>query len=82
MTGDWDTGPISLYGADTIKGGPGNDVLFQSSHAVEPQPGHILATAPDGKKDVLDCGDGNDEEWRNVNTDHDEFRNCETIHHE
>ena len=21
MTGDWDTGPISLYGADTIKGG-------------------------------------------------------------
>jgi hypothetical protein len=49
---------------------------------VEPTPDHILAVPLDGKKDVLDWGDGKDEAWGNVNTDHDEFRNCEVVHHE
>lgn len=35
---------------------------------------------PDGHKDILDCGDGNDEAFVNVNTDHDEFKNCEVVH--
>ena len=82
LTGDWDTGPLDLYGADTLRGGPGDDRLFQSSVTVTDIEDHILAWAPDGKKDVLDCGDGNDQAWGNVNTDHDVFRNCETIHHE
>ena len=77
LTGDWDTGPISLYGADNLKGGPGDGRLFQSAVSTE---GPITVITPDGFKDILDCGDGNDEAWGNVSTDHDEFRNCEVVH--
>lgn len=79
LVGDWDTGPISFYGADDLKGGPGDDLLFQSAVSTS---GPITVTTPDGFKDVLDCGDGNDEAWGNINTDHDVFRNCEVVHHE
>jgi Ca2+-binding RTX toxin-like protein len=77
LVGDWDTGPISFYGADNLKGGPGDEFLFQSAVSTE---GPITVITPDGKKDILDCGDGNDEARGNVNTDHDEFRNCEVVH--
>jgi Ca2+-binding RTX toxin-like protein len=77
LVGDWDTGPISFYGADNLKAGPGDDLLFQSAVSTE---GPITVITPDGFKDTLDCGDGNDEAWGNVNTDHDEFRNCEVVH--
>lgn len=62
-----------------LKGGPGDDLLFQSASGSTEGP--ITDITPDGKKDILDCGDGNDEAWGNVNTDHDEFRNCEVVHH-
>jgi hypothetical protein len=73
LVGDWDGGPIGV-GADTLKGGPGDDRLFQNGAGSE------FLTASDGHKDILDCGGGNDEAWGNVNTDHDEFRNCEVVH--
>ena len=77
LVGDWDTGPISHFGADTLKGGKGDDRLFQSALGSEPS---ITPTTPDGHKEVLDCGDGNDEAWGNENTDHDVFKNCEIVH--
>jgi large repetitive protein len=63
-------------GADIIKGGPGDDTLFQS-HAGEfgAEP-----TRSDGFKDILDCGDGNDEAWVNLSVDQDQFINCEVVH--
>jgi len=64
-------------GADIIKGGPGGDKLFQSQY-IESSGGEPLKS--DSSKDILDCGDGNDEVWVNVNTDHDEFPNCEIAH--
>ncbi len=69
LVGDWDTGPVSFFGADTLKGGLGDDKLFQSAI------GGQFVLAPDGHKEILDCGGGNDEAFGNVNTDHDEFRN-------
>jgi hypothetical protein len=79
LVGDQDVGPISAFGADTLKGGPGDDRLFQGGVGSEPP---ITTTSSDGHKDILDCGDGNDEAWGNVSTDHDEFRNCEVVHKE
>jgi Ca2+-binding RTX toxin-like protein len=79
LVGDWDTGPLNFYGADDLKGGPGDDFLFQSAISAS---GPITPTTPDGFKDILDCGDGNDEAWGNVNTDHDVFKNCEVVHKE
>jgi Ca2+-binding RTX toxin-like protein len=65
------------YGGDIIKAGPGDDKLFQSQY-LESFGGEPLKS--DGFKDILDCGDGNDEAWVNVNTDHDEVKNCEVVH--
>ena len=84
LAGDQSVGDINInFGADTLKGGPGDDKLFQSAAGVEPsQVPPITETSSDAHKDILDCGDGNDEAWGNVNTDHDEFKNCEVIHKE
>jgi Ca2+-binding RTX toxin-like protein len=77
LVGDHDIGPISDFGADNLKGGPGDDRLFQNGVGSEPPREPITS---DGFKDILDCGDGNDEAWVNVNTDQDEFKNCEVVH--
>ena len=83
LVGDQSVGPISAFGADTLKGGPGDDFLFQSANSIEPsQVPPITLTSSDGHKDILDCGDGNDEAWGNVNTDHHEFKNCKIVHKE
>gem|GEM_PF-793823 len=62
-------------GVDRLFGGPGDDRLMHSNTDED-------RTAPDGFKDTLDCGPGDDEAWINVNTDHDVVKNCETIHDE
>jgi Ca2+-binding RTX toxin-like protein len=77
LVGDHDIGPISSFGADILKGGPGDDTLFQNGVGSEPPRTPITS---DGFKDILDCGDGIDEAFVNVNTDHDEFKNCEVVH--
>jgi Ca2+-binding RTX toxin-like protein len=65
-------------GADIIKGGPGDDKLFQSQGLSLAGVGEPLKS--DGFKDTLNCGDGNDEAWINVSTDHDEAPYCEVVH--
>jgi len=67
----------SDFGADIIKGGPGDDKLY---HGLYEGSSGGLPTSSDFFKDKLDCGDGNDEAFVNVNTDHDEFINCEIVH--
>lgn len=59
-----------INGADKILGGPGDDKLYH---------GPVL-TEPDGQRDFLDCGPGNDEAWINSSHDHDTAINCETVH--
>lgn len=58
------------YGADTMEGGPGNDILAHAS---------AWDIDPDGFKDLLDCGPGIDLAILNITIDHDEARNCEYI---
>jgi Ca2+-binding RTX toxin-like protein len=69
-------GDINEAGSDIIKAGPGDDKLFQAF----PLGFVVGALTSDGFKDVLDCGDGNDEAWVNLSTDHDEVKNCEVVH--
>jgi Ca2+-binding RTX toxin-like protein len=76
LIGDLQWGDLSGYGADIIKGGPGDDKLFQGQYIESP--GEPLKS--DGIKDTLNCGDGYDEAWVNVSTDHDEAPYCEVVH--
>jgi Ca2+-binding RTX toxin-like protein len=81
-----DTGNDKLYGdqgndfilgqegADLLSGGDGNDEIYHFSANAQ------KATDPDGSKDRIDCGAGNDEAWINVSVDHDIAANCETLH--
>lgn len=62
-------------GADRLIGGDGNDRIF---HNINQQGSDLLA--PDGSKDIIDCGLGNDEAWINVSVDHDIAGGCEIIH--
>jgi Ca2+-binding RTX toxin-like protein len=62
------------FGADRISGGIGNDII---SHAKLSLPD---ATDPDGHRDLIDCGPGNDEVFINVNLDNDVATNCEIMH--
>jgi hypothetical protein len=59
--------------ADILSGGNGNDIIVHSSCT-------SAATLPDGSKDRIDCGPGNDEAWINISSDHDTAINCETLH--
>ena len=59
-------------GADKVLGGNGDDRLFHSS-AFPP------GTTADGKKDLLDCGPGNDQAFINTSVDGDIAVNCETV---
>jgi Ca2+-binding RTX toxin-like protein len=59
LVGDHDIGPISDFGADNLKGGPGDDRLFQNGVVGSEPPREPITS--DGFKDILDCGDGNDE---------------------
>jgi Ca2+-binding RTX toxin-like protein len=71
-------GPDSLTGdggADLISGGDGNDRIFHFVASNNPD----AQTQPDGSRDRIDCGPGNDETWINVSVDHDLAVNCETV---
>ena len=77
-------------GSDTILGGSGNDVLIGGNghDAIMGQLGNdkiyhgaMGTTASDGNKDVITCGEGNDEVWINTSIDGDEYNGqCESIH--
>ena len=60
----------AVPGAETINGGPGNDILVH---------GDAWYSYSDGKKDTLDCGPGDDTASLNITIDHDEAVNCEHI---
>lgn len=61
-----------LSGADNLNGGPDDDRIYHSSL--------ISPTASDGKKDIINCGPGNDEAFINTSVDGDVAINCETVH--
>jgi Ca2+-binding RTX toxin-like protein len=66
---------LSGNGADQIFGGPGDDKIYHNDK--------ILTTKPDDARDIMICGEGNDEVWINVNRDGDEAsKDCEIIHAE
>jgi Ca2+-binding RTX toxin-like protein len=60
---------VGHFGADRISGATGNDVIYHGGEG----------SFPDGSRDIIDCGDGNDEVWINI-SDRDVTRNCEIIH--
>lgn len=69
----------SLYGnmgMDIISGGDENDKIYQDTS----NPRYL--THPDGSKDVIDCGAGDDEAWINKLKDGDVAINCENVHTE
>ncbi len=71
-------GPDTVVGgfaADKLIGGNDDDRVYQS--VIGPD-----ANEPDGGKDTIDCGPGNDEAWINFSVDHDVAVNCETVHGE
>lgn len=65
---------LGQEGADLISGGDGDDEIYHFSANAQ------KATDPDGSRDRIDCGAGNDEAWINVSVDHDIAANCETLH--
>ena len=69
LNGDHDNAPGT--GADVINGGEGNDKLYHSRSDNE-------RLKPDGFKDILDCGPGQDEAWINT-ADGDVATNCEIV---
>lgn len=67
-----EAGPGSAPGIDNITGGTGNDILIHSN-------ANGVYDYSDGKKDLLDCGPGDDTAMLNITIDHDEAVNCEHI---
>jgi Ca2+-binding RTX toxin-like protein len=58
-------------GSDKITGGPGNDILTHN---------HAWETGPDGHKDFVDCGPGDDTVYVNTSVDQDQVAtNCEHV---
>jgi Ca2+-binding RTX toxin-like protein len=77
---DGGTGNDRLWGGtggDTMKGGDGDDKIYHNTSQ-----GSIFFdySSPDGSKDSIDCGDGQDEVWLNQESDGDEAINCEKVH--
>ena len=67
---------VGDFGPDTLKGNSGNDKIYQWVND-----GVNVPTSPDGSKDTVDCGSGNDEAFINTSVDHDTAAsNCETVH--
>ena len=63
-----------LSGYDYLKGGKGNDLIYQFS------PFFRGGINPDGAKDFIDCGPGQDEAWIQGQMDGDTAVNCEIVH--
>jgi len=77
-------------GPDTIIGGQGNDFIV-GGHGVDELSGgadddsiytsNRNSTDSDGAKDMVNCGEGNDEVWFNTSMDEDEVnKDCEILH--
>ena len=62
----------SAPGMDNIRGGAGDDILIHGN-------ANGNYDDSDGKKDLLDCGPGDDTAVLNITIDHDEAVNCEHI---
>lgn len=67
-----EVGPGSAPGMDNIRGGVGDDILIHGN-------ANGNYDDSDGKKDLLDCGPGDDTAVLNITIDHDEAVNCEHI---
>jgi len=59
-------------GLDSLRGGPDNDKIYHADLNA--------LIKPDGSKDKIDCGPGQDEAWVNTMDDDDETSNCEIVH--
>ena len=68
---------ISGYsGADIISGGPGDDTIEHNTLMTNQSP-----LDPDGARDQITCGEGDDTAFINYSTDGDTAdRDCETVH--
>jgi Ca2+-binding RTX toxin-like protein len=67
-----EVGPGSAPGMDNIMGGAGNDILIHGN-------ANGNYDDSDGKRDLIDCGPGDDTAMLNISIDHDEAVNCEHI---
>ena len=67
-----EVGPGSAPGMDNIMGGAGNDILIHGN-------ANGNYDDSDGKRDLIDCGPGDDTVMLNISIDHDEAVNCEHI---
>ncbi|HJR84106.1 MAG TPA: calcium-binding protein [Nitrososphaeraceae archaeon] len=65
-----------IEGSDTLNGGDGDDKIYHGKYTESV----IFDPGPDGSKDSIDCGDGQDEVWLNTGTDGDVAINCEKSH--
>lgn len=66
-------------GKDILIGGNGDDKIYQANG--DPNgPSSTDYSSPDGDKDSIDCGPGQDEVWLNIRNDGDIALNCEKIH--
>ena len=64
---------IGESGADILKGSSGNDIIIHGTHGQREN--------PDGFKDTIDCGSGNnDRAFINTSQDGDTAVNCERVH--
>jgi Ca2+-binding RTX toxin-like protein len=66
-------------GSDQINGGEGDDSILHSKYLTR-TPNAPDPTTPDGSKDTIDRGPGNDEAWINEASDGDVTINCEKVH--
>jgi Ca2+-binding RTX toxin-like protein len=65
----------TVTGADILQGGPGEDIMFHGNTGF----GGKGPTDPDGFKDIIDCGPGDDRAFINTATDGDVAMNCEHV---
>ena len=67
-------------GADKLIGGEGDDSIYHSECGVGETGCFInVGRLPDGNKDTIDCGPGNDVAIINTSEDHDKAVNCEKV---
>jgi hemolysin type calcium-binding protein len=67
-------------GDDDLSDNSGKDIIYGEEGDDDIYHADFQNTGPDGSKDVIDCGPGNDETWINTSSDHDVVRDCETVH--
>ena len=73
---------VGMDGIDFMYGGEGADKIYHAHRNTHPGlSSDTPPTDPDGKRDIIDCGPGNDEVWINT-VDRDVALNCETVHDE